>query len=45
MFQVYEIELSETAPLYDREEDIDIESPELPNANEFRYAISQYPLR
>ena len=44
-FKVSEISLTEKAPIYNREEDIDILSPELPHSEDFSKAISQYALR
>lgn len=45
VLQVSQISLTEKAPIYDREEDTDILSPELPHSEKFSKAISQYPLR
>ncbi|XP_069692884.1 uncharacterized protein Apoltp isoform X2 [Periplaneta americana] len=45
VMQVSQIALAEAAPFYDREEDTEIPSPELPHSQEFSRAISQHPLR
>lgn len=39
------VKLSEKADLYDREEDLDILSPELPQSLQFAEALAQFPLR